>query len=237
MKAKDVMSGNVVSVGPGHGVSHAARIMLENHVSGLPVLADDQKLVGMLTEGDLMRRAELKAPSLLLSGGDAEGNGDVTARDYIKSHSWQVSDVMSRQVVTLNEETPLGRIAEIMTKHDIKRVPVMRGDTMVGIVSRADLLRGIVTGASDQTASGDEAIRRAVETRLQADLGFFTTETGVTVSNGLVVLWGRVETEAQCEAARIAAESVRCVDGVTNNSRVMKTDDQSRTDGPKRTAG
>ena len=87
MKAKDVMSGNVVSAGPGHGVRHAARIMLDNHVSGLPVLADDQKLVGMLTEGDLMRRAELKAPNLLLSGGDAEGNGVVTARDYIKSHS------------------------------------------------------------------------------------------------------------------------------------------------------
>lgn len=213
MKAKDIMSRRVVSASPGHSVAHVARIMLEHHVSGVPVIGDDGSTVGVITEGDLLRRTELNPAAPDSPGG--------SARDYVKTHAWKVDDVMSKQIIAIDEEADLGGIAEIMSENDIKRVLVKRGDMLVGIVSRADLLRGIVSASRDQTASGDDAIRLAITTRLRSDLDISLTRSGVKVTNGHVVLWGRVATEEERDAARVAAESVQGVRSVTNHLRII----------------
>ncbi len=216
MKAGDVMSRNVITVGPGHNVRHAARIMLEHGVSGLPVVGDDGKLVGILTEGDLMRRMELGGVPLRSAEMAAQRTGEALW-SYVRNHSWRVSDVMSPGVVAVDEDTPLYRIAEIMDQNACKRVPVVRDGRLDGLVSRADLLRAIVSAPQDRTAAGDVAIKRAIEARLHFDVGLSPAQVSVAVKNGDVTLSGTVGSDAEREAARVAAEGVHGCSSVTSD--------------------
>ena len=170
MNAKDVMTAAVVTVSPDHSLRHAAQIMLDHRISGVPVVDDDGRLVGIVTEGDFLRRSEFAALALSLVD-QQPGTSEGRARAYVKSHSWKVADVMTSDLVKVDEETPLARIAALMAEFGVKRVPVMRGQRLVGVVSRADLLRVLVTAKFDSTASGDDAIRRSILTRLRADAG------------------------------------------------------------------
>jgi len=218
MKISEIMTRKVTTVSGATGVRRAARIMLDRGVSGLPVLDDEGRLAGIVTEGDLMRRAELG-----MSRADREDiSAEQRARAYVKSHSWSVADVMTTEPVTVEEDTPVGRAAALMVERGIKRLPVMREGQLVGIVSRADLLRAIATANPDATAAGDDAIRRSVLTRLCEDVGLDEDMIAVTAAGGIVHLWGSVETEAEREAARVAAETVRGVAGVDVHMRVAR---------------
>ncbi|MCA1370370.1 CBS domain-containing protein [Bradyrhizobium sp. BRP14] len=218
MLAKDIMTKKVLSVSPEHSISHAARTMLENRISGLPVCDDDGKLVGILSEGDLLRRAELGSaawPSALPD--------KTEPRAFTKRHSWRVGDVMTRPVVTVDEDVPLGHVGAMMAANQIKRIPVMRAEEMVGIISRSDILRAIAAAVPDAIAGGDEAVRRAVLARLCSDLGLDRGAVEVTVENGTVSLSGQVESEAEREAARVAAETISGAGGVRNRLRIVAT--------------
>ena len=207
MKAKDVMTVDVVSVSPDHSVRHAARIMLDHCISGLPVIDDDDRVVGIVTEGDLMRRSELGAQAL--APVDRQFSTEENkAGAYVKSHSWKVADVMTSDPVKVDEETPLPRIAALMA------VPVMRGEHLVGIVSRAELLQVLITAKFDDTAPGDDAIRRSILTRLREDAGIKGDELALTVADGLVHLSGAVSSQSERDAVRVVAEGVRGVKGV-----------------------
>ncbi|AAK65246.1 CBS domain-containing protein [Sinorhizobium meliloti] len=216
MLARDIMKKRVLSISPDHSVSHAARAMLENQISGLPVCDDRGRLVGMLSEGDLLRRAELG----LVSRRDIAG---VRAKPeaFIKGHSWRVGDVMTQPVVTVDEDMPVGRVAELMAAKGIKRIPVMRAEEMVGIISRSDILRAVTASLPDVIANGDEAVRRAVLARLCSDLGLEKGAIDVTIENGTVSLSGQVESEALREAARVAAETISGAGGVRNRLRIV----------------
>ena len=213
MKANDVMTVDLVSVSPDHSVRHAARIMLNHRISGLPVVDDDGRLVGIVTEGDLMRRSELGAQALKPIGRHFATSED-GARAYVKSHSWKVSDVMTSDPIVVDEETPLARTAALMAERGIKRVPVMRGEHLVGIVSRADLLRILIAAKFDATAPGDDAIRRSILTRLREDAGINGDELTLTVADGLVHISGAVSSHSERDAVRVVAEGVRGVKGV-----------------------
>lgn len=213
MKASDVMTTKLVTVTPDHSVRHAAEIMLENHVSGLPVVEDGGRLVGIFTEGDLLRRSELGLAAIASSSRSPEEQ----ARAYVKAHAWKVSDVMSDKLVTVDENMDLARIATLMEENGINRVPVLRDGEMIGIVSRADLLRAVASAKFDATARGDEAIRRSILARLEENTGLAGMNISVTVADGLVHLWGNVESEACRIAARVVAESVRGVNGVVGH--------------------
>ncbi|MER9863206.1 CBS domain-containing protein [Mesorhizobium sp. M0185] len=205
MKAKDVMTAKVVRVSPDHSVRHAAQIMLDHRISGMPVLDDDSRLVGIVSEGDFLRRSELGAAAIWPS----------EARGYVKGHSWKVADLMTSDVVAADEETPIERIAALMREHGIKRIPVMRGRRLVGVVSRADLLRVVVAARfDDDTAAGDDAIRRSILTRLRDDAGVEGDALTLTVTNGLVHLSGAVISQSERDAVRVVAEGVRGVKGV-----------------------
>jgi len=210
------MSHEIITVGAGHSVRHAARIMLEDDVSGLPVLDDDQKLVGILTEGDLIRRAQLCKAFDPHSEDEAQIDPADAAEDYVKRTSWRVTDCMTSRVMSVVESTPVHEIAAIMAANDIKRVPVMRGDKLVGIVSRSDILTCIVDQTCETVVKGDVEIRRAVLARVLADLGFPPHAISVDVSHGGVALSGSVGSDAQAEAVRVAAESVPGVGNVQN---------------------
>lgn len=207
MLAKDVMTTAVLTVTPDTDVGEIARTLLDAHVSALPVIAADGSLAGIVSEGDLMHRVESETrrrPSwwLRLLAAPEE-----PAERYLQEFGRRARDVMTREVVTVGPDTPLTEIAAILEKYHIKRVPVLDGGKLVGIVSRANLLRGVATW---QKPSGvrveDTALRaRLLEALNEAELPMHLVN--VTVTDGAVELWGVVDSELQIEAARAAAEA------------------------------
>lgn len=219
MQAKDFMTQGVISISPEHSVSHAARIMLENHISGLLVRDDEGRLLGVLSEGDLLRRAEL-GPAAWRSSTEKQ---EASAESFTRSHSWRVGDVMTRSIVAVDKDTSLDRVAAIMAANEVNRVPVMQGDRIVGIITRSDILRAIARSVPDVAAAGEQAKRRAVLTRLTSDLGLDRESIDVTVEDGIVCLWGEVESEAKREAARVVAEKIGGIGCVKNRLRVASS--------------
>ncbi len=221
MNASEIMSRKPISVTPDHSVRHAIRIMLDNHVSGLPVVNDNGALVGIITEGDLMRRVEIgtdeSTPYLPNQPVSKE-----QALSYTKTHSWRVGDVMTQRVSTIGTYTSLNAMVRIMQVENIKRLPVLDDKSLVGMVSRSDVMTAVCKLSGDSTAAGDEAIRLAVATRIETDLGLTDKEVDVHCRNGHIRLTGTVKIEMLREAARVAAESVRGVNGVANELWVQE---------------
>lgn len=219
MNVADVMSRSLVTVMPGHSIKHAAQIMLDHRVSGLPVVDGDGKLVGILTEGDLLRRVEFG-----LTGGRPHwieaGSPEGAARDYVKSNSWRVSDVMSHPVATIAETASLADAAVVLGTRGIKRLPVVREGRLVGIVARADLLRLVASTAPEMVHGGDEAIRTSALARLRDAATIFAVCPEVTVSGGVIHLWGRIRSEAERDAARVACEGVHGINGIEDHLTV-----------------
>ena len=208
MNVEDIMTTDVVTIGLGHGVRHAAQIMLEHGVSGLPVVDDDGKIAGILTEGDLIRRIELHKTFRNDDREMSRNDIDTAVTDYVKRTSWKVSDCMSAPVRTVPEKESVAKVAALMSANDIKRLPVMRGQQMVGIVSRCDLLDCFATGSCDSPVAGDVRIRRAVLARLLSDLGYPHGALSVDVGGGRATVSGEVSSLAEAHAIRVAAESV-----------------------------
>jgi CBS domain-containing protein len=209
MNAADLMTRNVATIAPTATVQEAARLMLERHVSALPVVDQQGALVGMISEGDLLRRVETgtdRKPSWWL---DIFASGEQRAEGYLKTHGTRVGDVMSRSLYTVEPSTPLAAVADLLERRRIKRVPVVEADRIVGIVSRADLLRAIALArpAVAPMERSDQELREAVTEAIQ-DAGLSTAMVNVMVSEKVVHLWGVVRTEAEHSALRVAAESV-----------------------------
>ena len=169
MKAADVMTVGAATIGHDASISEAARLMLQyRQISGLPVVDAAGHLVGIITEGDFLRHVdagnERRRPrwfELLLSPGRL-------ADEYVHSHSRRVEEVMTRHVVTVVGETPVHEIVRLMELHRVKRVPVIRDNRVVGIVSRANLLRGLarLPDAAPTGTANDLAIREQIVTEL-----------------------------------------------------------------------
>jgi CBS domain-containing protein len=198
----------VVTVGPDASVTDVARLLLERHISAAPVVDGDGTLLGVVSEGDLMRRPEAgteRRPSWWLT---LISEPQDEARDYLKSHGLHARDVMTRQVLTVEEETSLQDIATILEKHRIKRVPVMRAGKVVGIVSRANLLQALVAQSRPPAPQADDRLlREAVMDALKAT-GARTLYINVVVSSGVVHLWGMAHSPEEKHAICVAAASV-----------------------------
>ena len=141
MQAQDVMTTWVATLGANATVREAAQLMAERRVSALPVIDDEDRMIGIVSEGDLVRRAELGTETAGSWWLVALAKG--AAADYRKTHGVAVSDVMTRRVVSVGPSTPLADVAQLMEKHRIKRLPVLDAGRLVGIVSRADLVRSL----------------------------------------------------------------------------------------------
>lgn len=220
MLAKDVMTRQVVTVSPDTSVPDVARLLLERRISAVPVVAADGRLLGIASEGDLIRRPEIAGPRrrswwlTLLSG-----SGDDPA-EYVKTHGGQVGDVMTRPVVTVTEDTPVGDIARLLEERRIKRVPVVRRGKLVGIVSRADLLRGLAsirTRARPAGRASDRAIRDKLIKRLARESWAPLGQLNVIVTDGVVHLWGLVDSPEQRRALQVAAREISGVRSVEDH--------------------
>ena len=211
MKARDIMSTKVVTVSPSTSVRDIAGLMVEKHVSGLPVLNDNGTLVGMVSEGDLLRRPEIGTQKHRRRWVSFFSGVDSQAREFTKSHALRAGDVMTEQVIHVSEETPLGDVVGLMEKHNIKRLPVLSDGKLVGIVSRADLLRALAARQADPMpppAESDATIRAAMNDVLKNEEWAMSAMVNVIVSEGVVHLWGVIDSDDQRQALRVAAENI-----------------------------
>jgi CBS domain-containing protein len=210
MKAVDVMTRNVVSVELDSSVFEAAQRMILNRISGLPVLDTSGKLVGVVTESDLLRRAETgtmrRRPSWLEF---FLGKGRL-ATEYVRTHASKIWDLMTSDPQTIVEETPLDEIVTLMEQKRIKRLPVMRGDKMVGIVSRANLVQALATLAREtaDTLPSDATLREFVLAEIDKQPWSPGALINVIVRDGVVELWGTILDERKRQALRVVAENV-----------------------------
>ena len=222
MQAKDVMSTTVVTVRAQASVRDVARLLLERRISAVPVVDAKGRVQGIVSEGDLIGRAESETESRRSWWLDLLADRDGMALDYVKSHGRTAGDVMTREVITVGERTPLAKIAMLLERHRIKRVPVLRAGKVVGIVSRANLLHGLV---AQKTAGGEVAASdREIRSRILKELdkaGVDKLYVDVIAANGVVELWGFVETDVQKRALRVAVMNMKGVKRVVDNMTVI----------------
>ena len=219
MRARDVMTTDVVSVMPGHSIRHATQIMLDHDVSGLPVVDGDGLLVGVLTEGDLMRRSEIGTDELRVSPDNDPS--PAKERRYVQGHAWCVQDVMTSPVTSIGEEETLAATAAIFLAKKIKRVPVVRDRRVVGIVSRRDLLRAVTDAPPAEYIVGDNRILIGVLARLREVDDLIGDLPEVTVHHGVIHLSGDVRSQAVRDTIRVIAEGVRGSSGVEDNMTIV----------------
>jgi len=219
MKATDVMTRDVVSIDPDASILEAVRLMLQHRISGLPVVDSSGQLQGIVTEGDFLRRSETgtqaKRPrwlEFLLGPGRL-------ATDYVHASGRRVDEVMTTNVRTVAEDTPLERIVNLMERYRIKRVPVMRGERLVGIVTRANLMRAVAALALTQqpVAADDATIRERLLAELKRQTWAPVGLMDVIVKDGVVNLSGALTDEREREAIRIAAENIPGVKKVADH--------------------
>ena len=219
MKASEIMTPDVISADPDATVLQAARYMLQHHISGLPVIDKTGALVGILSEGDFLRRREThtdRRPSCWLEF--LMGPGKLAA-EYTHTHGSKVSEVMTTKMHTISEDTPLEKIVEMMERYRIKRVPVLRGKKVVGIVTRANLMHAMVSLARGEpkAATSDAAIRQELLSELKSEKWVLASMINVVVRGGVVELWGMIVDDRQREALIVAAENVRGVKEVKDH--------------------
>ena len=221
MKASDVMTVDVVTVAPTASVQEVAKLLLAHRISALPVADQNGSLVGIISEGDLVRRTELGTDHRSSWWLDilANRSNEELATQYVKSHSRRVEDIMTREIITATPATPLRDIAKLLEKHHIKRVPIVADGWLVGIVSRANLIEALASERKpgQQGTTTDAAIRDRIMAQFKSQPWSKHSTLNATVQGGTVELWGIVGSDAEKEAARVAAELVPGVQVVENN--------------------
>jgi CBS domain-containing protein len=209
MRAHQIMTPHVITATVDTPIAEAARTMLEHHISGLPVLDGRGKLVGVVSQGDFVRRAEIGTQrrrsrwlKLLLGPGHE-------AADFVRESGRKVGDVMNPSPVTVTEDATLEEVAATMERNDIKRVPVMHGDRLVGIVTRTNLVQAVLDLARevpDPTAD-DDHIRKRIHAAIEKH-DWTPLALNAVVRDGIVHLSGIIMDERSRQAALVAAENV-----------------------------
>ena len=206
LTAADVMQNDVLTVSSRATVADAARTMLHNRVSGLPVLDWDGHLVGIVTEGDLLRRREIGTERGRSRWLEQLLGPELAAAE----HGPKVSDVMSDPVIAIGPQTPLREAVTLMERHNVKRVPVLNGGKLIGILSRADLLRALVDAAAETqaTVADDVQIRDQIQRAIDREPWSPRDTIRVAVRDGIVMLSGCITDSRERTALTVLAENV-----------------------------
>ena len=216
MIVADVMTRNCITISPDATVEEAVNLMLSRHISGLFVVDKAGDLAGVVTEGDLLRRDELGTQRnrpwwLRLLASPAR-----QAADFTMANGRHVRDVMTEDVMSIAQDAPLEDVVATMEKHRNKRLPVTADGRVVGVVSRADLLRALIGRVrnAEPLATDDRTIRTTILNALEAQSWAPMTTLNVTVSDGVVDLWGTITNEQERHAIRVVADNAPGVKAV-----------------------
>jgi CBS domain-containing protein len=209
MKASDVMTKRVISIEADAPIMEAVRLMLQNRISGLPVVGRKGELVGMVTEGDFLRRSEIGTQRHRNRWLEFLVGPGRLADEYVHASGRKVEEVMTREPITVTEDTPLDEAVGLMERHRIKRLPVVRDGKLVGIVTRANIMHALVslaTGTKAAPAGDDVAVREQILAEIKRQS--WAPSANVTVREGVVELWGTITDERERAALIVAAENV-----------------------------
>jgi CBS domain-containing protein len=217
MLARDVMTVPVLAVTPDTAVQDIAALLLESRISAVPVVDEEGRVRGIVSEGDLINRADAGTRHRRSWWLEMLNGPEEQSREYLRAHGQRAEDVMSRDVVATSEDAPLPEIAALLEKHHVKRVPVLRQGKLVGIVSRANLLQGFALSEPTWTMLRDDRQIRDTLNRALKEAGLPMHQVNVTVNNGAVRLWGWIDAEVQRQAAHAAAESTPGVERLEDN--------------------
>jgi CBS domain-containing protein len=222
MRAVEVMTTKVITVGGNASVADVAKLLAERGISAVPVVDKDHKVIGMVSEGDLLHRTETGTEKCRSWWLEMMASTNQLAGDYIKSHSANVKDVMTRDVISVSDTTPLADIAILLEANRIKRVPVVRDGKLVGIVSRANLVRALAMTVNEPPSSvelDDRTIRDELLAELKAQKWAEVSPANVTVKDGVVHLWSSYLSEQEKRALVVAAENTPGVRRVEDHMR------------------
>jgi len=210
MRAHQIMTRKVITVKADTVILDAANVMLQHHISGLPVVDETGTLIGIISEGDFIRRGEIGTQTPRIGWLDFIMGPGKSALDYVHEHGRKVDEIMTQgDLCTATEEMPLEELVRLMGRKNVKRVPVVRGDTLVGILTRSDLLRAVASLARnvpDPTADDDHIRDRVIASIEQNE--WHPVQLGVTVRDGIVHLSGMITDERFRQATIVAAENV-----------------------------
>ena len=222
LTAADVMTRAVITVKPETSIHEIAKLLCDHHISGVPVIDDEERLLGIVSEGDLIGHAQL-AGEQRRSWWQTFLNGPtVLAQHYAKSHGRTASDVMTDEVVTVLETTAIADTARTLEQHRIKRVPVLRDGRLVGIVTRSNLLQVLATtDVSKPMNVADRIIRERLNDELEDQPWAYLLSKNIVVENGVVHLFGIVQSEEERHAIRLAAENQAGVKAVEDHLAIV----------------
>ena len=218
MKATDVMATKVITVRPDTPVATIAEVLLANRISAVPVVNDKDVLVGIVSEGDLIHRVEVGTERHRSWWLELLTGKEILAHEFVMSYGRKAADVMTRPVISVQPDTPLGDIAALLEKHRIKRVPVASNGKIVGIVSRANLIQALVNlnRAKTETSVDDLTLHSDILKQLRSKPWVDPSKISILVNNGSVELWGIVDSETEKNAIRVAVEVTPGVRQVAN---------------------
>jgi len=218
------MTTNVLKATPDQSIHDVVHKLLERSVSALPVVDDTDRLVGIISEGDLLRRVETGTERKRSWWLDMMVSSEERSRDFLKSHAVHVRDVMTQKVISVAEDTPASEIAGILEENRIKRVPVVREGRLVGIVSRADIIRALAVQhiPISSRPEGDLALRQTVLGVIDKSEVTPGSYVNVLVKDGVVHLWGLANSPEQKKALRVAVEGIPEVASIENHLQISR---------------
>jgi CBS domain-containing protein len=214
MKARDVMTTPVIAATPDTPVRDIAQLLLDKRISGLPIVQDD-RVVGILSESDLLRRVEAGTEPRRPKWLEALVDPNIQAADFAQSRGVLARDVMTRDIVSVDSDADLRDIARVFEQRRIKRVPVLENGRLVGIISRANLLRALMlySPPAPVDTQSDQATHEQIRERLEDEAWLDLSRLNIVVTDGVVHLWGTLKSDEQRRALDVA---VRGIPGVTD---------------------
>ena len=222
MKAQDIMTRDVTTVSPDTSVRDIAALMMEKHISGVPVLTNNGKIIGMVSQSDLLHRAELGTERKHKWWFRTFADSNALAREYAKAHGLKAHDIMSRYVVSVRDDAELRDVADILDSHRIKRVPVVQEGRLVGIITRGDLVRALSQVQISKAAKkiDNAALHKTLHDRIRTQPWINDSYINLTVNDGVVELWGFVVSTDQQAALRTLVEETEGVSRVEDKLSV-----------------
>lgn len=218
MRAHEIMTRKVVTAPPDISVVEIAWLMAKNKVSGVPVVSPSNGVLGIVSEGDLLRRVELGTDDSPARWTDMYTKPAEMAREFAKSHGTKAHEVMARPVVSVEHDADLKAVADTLDRHGIKRVTVMKDGKLVGIIARSDLVRAF--GRAKHTLSSGDArlsdglVHKAITDAMHGQAWLDTSYMNLTVNNGLIRITGFIQSKEHRDAIVILVKEIPGVDRV-----------------------
>jgi CBS domain-containing protein len=221
MIAYDVMTANVITDTPDMPITEIAKLLVEHRIGAMPVVTADGRLLGIVSQTDLAHRSETDTEKRRKWWLSLIADNDARAREYIKTHGKTAKDVMTTVIISVAYDANLADVADALDKHGIRQLPVMRSGKMVGIISRADIVRALAQSATTSEGLSNSELQRAVWDAIRQQAWLQSSYLNLSTKDGIVELYGAVQSADQRSALLVLVEGVAGVLKVADNLSVM----------------